>query len=115
MKRLNLPLINSNSIKTFRGNSVKNTSSPKRNNNKMKRVKSGSSINLSNEATKSFVDDMKKGSYNILVCVRCRPLSVSEYQLSSYETIRIMDNKMVILMDPIEYNGPSTVFKNRNR
>ena len=26
-----------------------------------------------------------------------------------------MDNKMVILMDPIEYNGPTTVFKNRNR
>ena len=58
---------------------------------------------------------MKKGTYNILVCVRCRPLSSLEYQLSSYETIRIMDDKMVILMDPIEYNGPNTIFKNRSR
>jgi len=58
---------------------------------------------------------MKKGTYNILVCVRCRPLSSLEYQLSAYETIRIMDNKMVVLMDPIEYNGPNTIFKNRSR
>ena len=58
---------------------------------------------------------MKKGTYNILVCVRCRPLSQAESQLSRYETIRIMDNKMVILIDPIEYNGPTSVFKNRNR
>ena len=116
MKKLNLPIINNNSNKTYRGNSGRNSSSPKRYSNNMRRIKSGSNINLTNnEATKSFVEDMKKGSYNILVCVRCRPLSISEYQLSSYETIRIMDNKMVILMDPIEYNGPSTVFKNRNR
>ena len=26
-----------------------------------------------------------------------------------------MDNKMLVLMDPIEYNGPTTVFKNRTR
>ena len=68
-----------------------------------------------NEDTNTYVEEMKKGTYNILVCVRCRPLSSLEYQLSSYETIRIMDNKMVILMDPIEYNGPNTIFKNRSR
>ena len=106
MKKLNLPIINNNSNKTYRGNSGRNSSSPKRYNNNMRRIKSGSNINLTNnEATKSFVEDMKKGSYNILVCVRCRPLSISEYQLSSYETIRIMDNKMVILMEQIKYNG----------
>ena len=115
MKKLNLPPING-SNRTFRGKSMKNSSSPKKYNNNMKRVQSGINLNISNnEATKSFVEDMKKGSYNILVCVRCRPLSISEQQLSSYETIKIMDNKMVILMDPIEYNGPSTIFKNRNR
>ena len=65
--------------------------------------------------TNTYIEDMKKGTYNILVCVRCRPLSSLEYQLSAYETIRIMDNKMVILMDPIEYNGPNTIFKNRSR
>ena len=72
-------------------------------------------IQKENEETKSYIEDMKKGSYNILVCVRCRPLSSLECQLSSYETIRIMDNKMVVLLDPIEYNGPNSVFKNRSR
>ena len=116
MKKLNLPIINNNSNNPYLLKQIKNSSSKKNYNNNMKRVQSGSNLNITNnEATKSFVEDMKKGSYNILVCVRCRPLSLSEQQLSSYETIRIMDNKMVILMDPIEYNGPSTVFKNRNR
>ena len=67
------------------------------------------------EETKTYVENLKKGAYNILVCVRCRPLSPLEMQLSTSETIRIMDNKMLVLMDPIEYNGPSTVFKNRTR
>ena len=115
MKKLNLPLINNNS-NTHRGKTMKNSLSVKKYNYNMKRVTSDSNLNkANNDATKSFVEDMKKGSYNILVCVRCRPLSISEHQLSSYETIRIMDGKIVILMDPIEYNGPSTVFKNRNR
>jgi len=87
------------------------------NNNKFPNI---NSINNSqelkkNEDTNAYIEEMKKGTYNILVCVRCRPLSSLEYQLSSYETIRIMDDKMVILMDPIEYNGPNTIFKNRSR
>ena len=68
-----------------------------------------------NEETKSYIEDLKKGSYNILVCVRCRPLSNLEYQLSNFETIKIMDKKILILMDPIEYNGPNKIFKNRKR
>ncbi len=116
MKKLNLPPIINNSNNAVRPKSKNNYSSPKKYNNNLKRVDSGLNINRTNNIqTKSLVEDMKKGSYNILVCVRCRPLSVFEHQLSSYETIRIMDNKMVILMDPIEYNGPSTIFKNRNR
>ena len=71
--------------------------------------------NEKNEDTNTYITEMKKGTYNILVCVRCRPLSSLEYQLSTYETIRIMDNKIVILIDPIEYNGPNTIFKNRSR
>ena len=116
MKKLNLPPIINNSNNAVSPKSKNNYSSPKKYNNNLKRVDSGLNINRTNNIqTKSLVEDMKKGSYNILVCVRCRPLSVFEHQLSSFETIRIMDNKMVILMDPIEYNGPSTVFKNRNR
>ena len=73
------------------------------------------STNAISEETKTYVDNLKKGACNILVCVRCRPLSLLEKQLSSFETIRIMENKMLVLMDPIEYNGPTTVFKNRTR
>ena len=71
--------------------------------------------NAISEETKTYIETLKKGQCNILVCVRCRPLSSLERQLSSFETIRIMDNKMLVLMDPIEYNGPTTVFKNRTR
>ena len=96
---------------------AENNSNNNINNNKFPNI---NSINNSqelkkNEDTNAYIEDMKKGTYNILVCVRCRPLSSLEYQLSSYETIRIMDDKMVILMDPIEYNGPNTIFKNRSR
>ena len=88
------------------------------NNNKFPNIKSLNSsqeIKKEEKDTNTYIEDMKKGTYNILVCVRCRPLSSLEYQLSAFETIRIMDNKMVVLMDPIEYNGPNTIFKNRSR
>ena len=125
-KNLNLPIItnfNTNNAKNInnRGHSLKTNSSENRiKSNNMKRVKSIPKINNinnisnKNEETKSFIEDMKNGSFNILVCVRSRPLSYQEKQLSSYETIKIMD-KMVILTDPIEYNGPSSIFKNRNK
>ena len=131
-KNINLPIItnfttntnnnNNNAIKNpnNRGKSLQTNPSEKRIKSKMKRVKSNSRVNsispnkTKNEETKSFIEEMKSGSFNILVCVRSRPLSLSEKQLSSYETIKIMD-KMVILTDPIEYNGPSAIFKNRNK
>ena len=34
-----------------------------------------------NEDTNAYVEEMKKGTYNILVSVRCRPLYTLEYQL----------------------------------
>ena len=124
LRNLSLPPINSiNPSKLFspkknRGSTINtSTNKPKKVNSfKKLRIQTSKTINNNNEeTTQSFIDDMKKGSYNILVCVRCRPLSLSEKQLSSNEIIKIMDNKMVILMDPIEYNGPKTIFKNRNR
>ena len=124
-KNINLPIITNfttNQVKKInpRGKSLKTNPSNNQLKSPLRRKKSNSklinndiSINK-NEETKSFIEDMKSGSFNILVCVRCRPLSYQEKQLSSYETIKIMD-KMVILTDPIEYNGPSTIFKNRNK
>ena len=123
MKNINLPKItnfNSNNQNNIanRGKSLKTNPSDKRIISKMKRAVSNPKLNANNksknEETKSFIEEMKNGSFNILVCVRCRPLSSSEKQLSSYETIKIMD-KMVILTDPIEYNGPTAIFKNRNK
>ena len=121
-RNLSLPPINNinnNSSKLFsakryRGSTINTTSNNQKRTNSIKkiRIQTSKTINSNNdETTKSFIDDMKKGSYNILVCVRCRPLSVSEKQLSSNEIIRIMDNKMVILIDPIEYNGPKKYLK----
>ena len=120
-RNLSLPRINNNnyspkriSPKRFRAGTINTINTTKRiQPRKTSRVQTSKTNN--DETTKSFIDDMQKGSYNILVCVRCRPLSLSEKQLSSNETIRIMDNKMVILIDPIEYNGPKAVFKNRSR
>ena len=123
MKNINLPIItnfNSNNQNNIanRGKSLKTNPSDKGIKSKMKRAVSNPKLNANNksknEETKSFIEEMKNGSFNILVCVRCRPLSSSEKQLSSYETIKIMD-KMVILTDPIEYNGPTAIFKNRNK
>ena len=124
-RNLSLPPINSinnNSSKMFspkrnRGSTINTTNSnPKKISRvKKQRIQTSKTINNNDETTKSFIDDMKKGSYNILVCVRCRPLSFSEKQLSSNEIIRIMDNKMVVLIDPIEYNGHKQIFKNRSK
>jgi kinesin family protein 18/19 len=77
--------------------------------------KSSKELSVINEETKTYIEEMKKGSYNILVAVRCRPLSQRETELSNTETVKIMDNKIVVLLDPIEYNGPNNVFKNRSR
>ena len=122
-----LPPINNNNTYLQNNNSRSPTQISKEqkektenNNNNNSKFPNINTINNSqefkkNEDTNTYIEEMKKGTYNILVCVRCRPLSSLEYQLSTYETIRIMDDKMVILMDPIEYNGPNTIFKNRSR
>ncbi len=47
--------------------------------------------------------------------MRNRPLTQKEVEFSDVEIIKVLDNKMIILMDPYEYNGPSEVFKNRSR
>ena len=124
-RNLSLPPIsnfNNNATKMFSPKRNRKSTINNTNNNtrrlypaKRQRIQTSKTINNNDDSTKSFIDDMKKGSYNILVCVRCRPLSFSEKQLSSNETIRIMDNKMVVLIDPIEYNGPTKIFKNRSR
>ncbi len=52
---------------------------------------------------------------NITVAVRKRPLSKKEQEFNSSVIARILDKKIVVLLDPYEYNGHSDVFKNRSK
>ena len=72
-------------------------------------------LEIIEEETNKYVDDLKKGTYNILVAVRARPLSHKELENNEKEIIRVLDKKLLILLDPLEYNGHSEIFKNRSR
>jgi kinesin family protein 18/19 len=43
---------------------------------------------------------MKLGSNNILVAVRVRPMLQRELSVLEMETVKILDGKMVVLLDP---------------
>ena len=103
-KKTNLPSIVIPNDENTKNNFSISKSPKKKNNN-----------NNNTISTQNYIDDLKKGTYNILVVVRCRPLSQYENQISNFETIRILDEKMLVLIDPIEYNGPNNIFKNRSR
>ena len=51
----------------------------------------------------------KKQLYNILVAVRCRPLSKKEKEISTKETIKIIDDKTLTLKDPYGFLNPNNV------
>ena len=72
-------------------------------------------LDIIEEETKNYVDDLKKGSYNILVAIRCRPLWNKEKEFSDQEIVKTLDNKMIILIDPYEYNGHADIFRNRSK
>ncbi|CAD8201892.1 unnamed protein product [Paramecium octaurelia] len=63
--------------------------------------------------TKKFIEELKNGVSNILVAIRVRPLSQKERSLSEFETIRILDNKMIVLMDPEQEREEDLLRKNR--
>ena len=62
-----------------------------------------------NEETNQYIEEMKKGTYNILVAVRCRPLNQKEREISLYETLQIMERKIIILKDPNGASNPNNV------
>lgn len=47
--------------------------------------------------------------------MRVRPLSHKETEIGEKEIIRVLDRKLLILLDPNEYNGHNEIFKNRSR
>ena len=55
-------------------------------------------------------------SNNMIVAVRVRPLSKKEIEKEEFEIVRIMDKKLVILMDPLELlNAKGALGKNRSK
>jgi len=66
--------------------------------------------------TEKHIEDLKNGSSNILVAVRVRPLNSKELTFSNYETLKVLDNKVVVLLDPQNQFDPNDVFRaNRNK
>ncbi|EAS04332.2 kinesin motor catalytic domain protein (macronuclear) [Tetrahymena thermophila SB210] len=63
-----------------------------------------------------FLEEMKTGQNNIMVVVRTRPLNQRELTKSDYETLKILDNRVVVLLDPgYEMNQDDVLRKNRNK
>ena len=68
------------------------------------------SNNLNNSKHNSKINNKnKKETYNILVAVRCRPLSKKERDISKKETIKIIDEKTLKLKDPNSFLNPNNV------
>jgi kinesin family protein 18/19 len=63
------------------------------------------SVDIDTEKQKEI---MSVGKANILVVVRCRPLSKKESELSDIETVKIVNDKVVFLLDPSEMKGINT-------
>ena len=42
--------------------------------------------------------------------MRCRPLNSKELAISNFETIKILDGKLVVLFDPANEFDPNDVF-----
>ena len=98
---------NNNSSKSL--NNINNNNNNNNNNENSSKISPQktdvfSSINID---TIKHVEEMKKGTYSILVAVRCRPLNQKEKEISRYETINIIQRKLIILKDPNYLNNPN--------
>ncbi|CAA9986290.1 kinesin-8, putative [Plasmodium knowlesi strain H] len=71
-------------------------------------------------ATKQTNKNEKGGStekdvtYNMNVVIRCRPMSASEKNEGAKNVIKILDNKMIVLLDPSD-NSDNVLRQNRSR
>jgi kinesin family protein 18/19 len=62
--------------------------------------------------TDDYVSQLNRGSSNILVAVRARPLTKKEREHDSFEIVEILDNKVVVLLDPTsEAPAPEEAFR----
>ncbi|EGR28601.1 kinesin motor domain protein [Ichthyophthirius multifiliis] len=61
-------------------------------------------------------EQLKSGLNNILVAIRVRPLNQKELEKSDFEVVRILDQRLVVLIDPgYEFNQNDVLRKNRNK
>lgn len=58
------------------------------------------------------VADKDTGGSNIFVAVRVRPINDKETYISSFETAKVMDQNMVLLLDPQYEMAPDDVILN---
>ncbi|EAR82018.2 kinesin motor catalytic domain protein (macronuclear) [Tetrahymena thermophila SB210] len=73
-------------------------------------------LNDFNLQRNNYIDQLKNGQNNILVAIRCRPLNQREIEKSEYEVVRILDERVVVLIDPYyESNQNDVLRKNRNK
>ena len=110
--QLNINNNNTELSNSFINNSNYNTNYNSLSNNKKQEkesIKKSEALKTITEDTSQYIEEMKKGSYNILVAVRCRPLSQKEREISVYETIQIMERKIIILKDPNGYLNPNNI------
>lgn len=52
----------------------------------------------------SGIEEMKKGESNILVALRLRPLLPREIMEGQFNLVKILDEKIVVLHDPKDFN-----------
>ena len=88
---------------------IKNIKNPNSRNISKSKIESYSERNIekkrsnsedSKGETSKYIDKIQKGQYNILVAIRCRPLNEKEKETSNKKTIKILNNKLIILKDP---------------
>ena len=58
--------------------------------------------NLENEAkdSRQLIKSMQSGESNMLVAVRVRPLNSKETYLSNFETLKLIGNNELLVLDP---------------
>ena len=71
--------------------------------------KNNGDINQRENSKSHQKNKIKKQIYNILVAVRCRPLSKKEKEISIKETVKVIDDKTLIIKDPYGFLNPNNV------
>ena len=87
----------------------KNSFSFKKNNHHSSLPNIHQKQNIEKENNKDNENITKKTHYNILVAIRCRPLSQREKEISQKETIQIINKKIIKLKDPNGFLNPNNV------